>query len=98
MSELPPPPRGLRDALAHLLRSQEGDPLPQDLADVLWISRLAGLDPLAAGAGPAPRPAPPAPVRPEPPAGEPATGRPADPPAGPPDRPDPRSGPTAALH
>ncbi|MFD5918448.1 SAV_2336 N-terminal domain-related protein [Kitasatospora sp. NPDC058201] len=98
MSELPPPPRGLRDALAHLLRSQEGDPLPQDLADVLWISRLAGLDPLAAGADPAPRPAPSAPVRPEPPAGEPSTGRPADPPAGPPDRPDPRSGPTAALH
>ncbi|MDY0814097.1 ATP-binding protein [Kitasatospora purpeofusca] len=34
---------GLTDALAGLLRPADGGPLPQDLADVLWIAGLAGL-------------------------------------------------------
>ncbi|WP_328953344.1 ATP-binding protein [Kitasatospora purpeofusca] len=37
------PAEGLTDALAGLLRPADGGPLPQDLADVLWIAGLAGL-------------------------------------------------------
>ncbi|WP_405007788.1 ATP-binding protein [Kitasatospora purpeofusca] len=36
-------PEGLTEALAGLLRPADGGPLPQDLADVLWIAGLAGL-------------------------------------------------------
>ncbi|MFF3085094.1 SAV_2336 N-terminal domain-related protein [Streptomyces nojiriensis] len=39
--------RALREALAGLLAQQPDGPQPQDLADVLWISRLAGLAPVS---------------------------------------------------
>ncbi|MFB7471386.1 SAV_2336 N-terminal domain-related protein [Kitasatospora sp. NPDC056184] len=57
---------GLREALAGLLRPADGGPpTADDLADVLWIARLAGLDPL-----PGPDGGPPVPTdddRPRPP-------------------------------
>ncbi|MGW6836289.1 SAV_2336 N-terminal domain-related protein [Streptomyces sp. NPDC054949] len=34
--------------MAHLLAQEHGSPSPEDVADVLWISRLAGLAPLPA--------------------------------------------------
>ncbi|WP_328834533.1 SAV_2336 N-terminal domain-related protein [Streptomyces europaeiscabiei] len=46
MAGQPPPRPGLREALADLLSADGGGPLPEDLADVLWISRLARLEPL----------------------------------------------------
>ncbi|MFD3717844.1 TIR-like protein FxsC [Streptomyces sp. NPDC058674] len=46
MAERRPPPDPLRDALARLLARDHGDLRPEDVADVLWISRLAGLAPL----------------------------------------------------
>ncbi|MFD8725438.1 SAV_2336 N-terminal domain-related protein, partial [Streptomyces sp. NPDC059629] len=57
MAGQPPQRAGLREALADLLSSDGGGPLPEDLADVLWISRLAGLEPLPTDT-PAPRQAP----------------------------------------
>ncbi|MFI9365636.1 SAV_2336 N-terminal domain-related protein [Kitasatospora sp. NPDC053057] len=39
----------LRQALAALVAPEGEQPYPQDLADVLWISRLAGLAPLSDG-------------------------------------------------
>ncbi|GAA0666045.1 hypothetical protein GCM10010193_16910 [Kitasatospora atroaurantiaca] len=87
----------LRAALATLLASAGGDPRPEDLADVLWISRLTGVTPLP-GSEPATTPtappaAPPPPGRtPEPP----AAGRP--PAEGePPGRPAPEAAPEAAA-
>ncbi|WP_052709503.1 ATP-binding protein [Streptomyces sp. NRRL S-495] len=84
----------MTDALAGLLRPAEGGPLPEDLADVLWIAGLAGLldppptpPPTPMSSVPRPSAAPrPAPARPEssavprqPPPPRPAGRAPADP-------------------
>ncbi|MFJ4095904.1 SAV_2336 N-terminal domain-related protein [Kitasatospora sp. NPDC089913] len=53
------PAEGLTEALAGLLRPEDGGPLPQDLADVLWIAGLAGLlDPPTTPSVPRPSTAP----------------------------------------
>ncbi|MFD9689317.1 SAV_2336 N-terminal domain-related protein [Kitasatospora sp. NPDC059088] len=66
----------LRQALAALVAPEDGASQPQDLADVLWISQLAGLGPLTATAtdadadadpeSPGGHPAPPATPHPNP--------------------------------
>ncbi|MFD7448722.1 SAV_2336 N-terminal domain-related protein [Kitasatospora sp. NPDC059827] len=66
----------LRQALAALAAPEDGASQPQDLADVLWISRLAGLGPLPATdpdtdtatdpESPGGHPAPPATLHPNP--------------------------------
>ncbi|MBO1420204.1 hypothetical protein J0670_37115, partial [Streptomyces sp. FH025] len=78
----------LREALAALVAPVDGAPRPQDLADALWISRLAGLAPVPA-ADPVPLAAPSEPGEPGEPV-EPPPGRPGDGPypSGPP-RPEP---------
>ncbi|MEU9623227.1 SAV_2336 N-terminal domain-related protein [Streptomyces sp. NPDC087228] len=48
VAERPRQRHALRDALADLLAQEHGSLHPEDVADVLWISRLAGLAPLPA--------------------------------------------------
>ncbi|MFF2142992.1 SAV_2336 N-terminal domain-related protein [Kitasatospora sp. NPDC058190] len=55
----------LQEALAALVAPVDGEPQPQDLADALWISRLAGLSP-EPGPGARPPAAPPLPPPPTP--------------------------------
>ncbi|KRB70006.1 hypothetical protein ASE03_25445 [Kitasatospora sp. Root187] len=83
----------LREALAQLLAPAGGDPLSQDLADVLWISRLTGLAPLPAG-GAAPHGD--TPTRAEEP--EPLTVDQPEPAAEPSGPAQPSAGPKAELH
>ncbi|MBV2155031.1 SAV_2336 N-terminal domain-related protein [Kitasatospora sp. SUK 42] len=87
----------LRAALAALVAPVDGEPRPQDLADALWISRLAGLAPVPA-ADPAPPASAPHPTGPAGPAGPgesaEAPGRPGDEPSPPADaRPEPDAEP-----
>ncbi|MFF2078942.1 SAV_2336 N-terminal domain-related protein [Kitasatospora sp. NPDC058162] len=99
----------LRQALAALVAPEDGAPQPQDLADVLWISRLAGLDPLpdadahtdADPESPADRPAPATAPPPDPDDADPRPDhrRATDPgPPGPPAPTTPQPDPKVELH
>ncbi|MFJ7245086.1 SAV_2336 N-terminal domain-related protein [Kitasatospora sp. NPDC098652] len=95
----------LRQALAALVAPEDGASRPQDLADALWISRLAGLGPLPdadddadagvdADADPEPpggHPAPPTTPHPHQPSADPDRPRPPAPTT-------PRPGPKVELH
>ncbi|MER7666889.1 SAV_2336 N-terminal domain-related protein [Kitasatospora sp. NPDC096128] len=96
----------LRQALAALVAPGDGAPQPQDLADVLWISRLAGLDPLpdadadvpAEAQSPTDRPLPPTAPPPDPDDADPRPDhrRATDP--GPPGPATPQPDPKVELH
>ncbi|WP_035845007.1 NaeI family type II restriction endonuclease [Kitasatospora azatica] len=94
-----PRERALREALVRLLTGEDGGPLPEDLADVLLITRLTGLGsaaPASSTAAPSAPPAEPAPAAARervPPVVEDTAPRQVPP--QPPPRPNPAAGPDA---